>query len=138
MRVPFSGLDSHRDLGLLVLRVGIGVAFMAHGLPKLTAGPDAWAGYGQAMSNLGITFAPTFWGLMAGLAEGLGGAALVLGLFTRVAAAFMAFTMAGIVAGHVQHWQGFVRASHPVEMFVVFVGLFILGPGRHSLDAKLR
>ena len=35
----FRFLDKYRDIGLLILRVGIGIMFMIHGLPKLTAGP---------------------------------------------------------------------------------------------------
>jgi putative oxidoreductase len=34
----FHKLDKHRDKGLLILRVGIGIMFMCHGFPKLTAG----------------------------------------------------------------------------------------------------
>ncbi len=35
-------LDKYRDVGLLILRVGIGIMFMGHGLPKLIAGPEKW------------------------------------------------------------------------------------------------
>ena len=36
-----------QDVGLLVVRVGLGVMFMVHGLPKLAGGPAAWTGVGS-------------------------------------------------------------------------------------------
>ena len=33
-------LDKYRDIGLLFLRIGIGVMFIMHGLPKLIGGPE--------------------------------------------------------------------------------------------------
>ena len=38
----WSFLDRYRDLGLLVMRVGLGLSFMAHGWPKLVGGPETW------------------------------------------------------------------------------------------------
>ena len=39
-------LSRHRDLGLLILRVGIGAMFMFHGWPKISGGPAFWAQVG--------------------------------------------------------------------------------------------
>ena len=72
--------------GLLLLRVGIGVSIFFHGLPKITGGPETWTAIGGTMSNLGINFAPTFWGFMAAFAETIGGILFALGLFFRPAA----------------------------------------------------
>jgi len=69
----FGSLDRHRDLGLLILRVGLGVMMMTHGIPKLAGGPAEWARVGGAMGRLGVHFAPTFWGLMAASSETFGG-----------------------------------------------------------------
>ena len=35
-------LDKHRDIGLLILRIGFGCLFLFHGLPKLFGGPEKW------------------------------------------------------------------------------------------------
>ena len=52
------------DLGLLVLRVGIGIMeAWVHGWPKLVGGPDRWKKLGAAVELVGIHFAPTFWGV---------------------------------------------------------------------------
>ena len=36
-----------RDVGLLILRVGLGIAFLVHGWPKITGGPKFWTGLGS-------------------------------------------------------------------------------------------
>ena len=62
-------LNKHRHIGLLVLRIGIGLMFILHGAPKLFGGPEKWGQIGGAMSSLGIGFAPAFWGFMAAVSE---------------------------------------------------------------------
>ncbi len=47
-------LDRHRDVGLLVLRVGMGVMFMLHGFPKLMGGPELWTRIGGATAAVGM------------------------------------------------------------------------------------
>lgn len=82
--VIWKALDRYRDLGLLVARIGFGAGFVwFHGLPKLTGGPERWAGTGAAMSDFGLDFAPEFRGLAAALAETVGGLLLIAGLFFR-------------------------------------------------------
>ena len=87
-------LNKYSDAGILFLRIGIGFAFIfVHGWGKIFGGPELWTKLGGSMANLGITFAPTFWGFMAAAAEFGGGILILFGLFTRPASAFMAFTM---------------------------------------------
>src|SRR5689334_11460627 len=94
-------LNKYKDAGILFLRIGIGFAFIfAHGYDKMMGGPELWTKIGASMANVGITFAPTFWGFMAAASEFIGGILILLGLFTRPAAAFMAFTM---LMAFVQH-----------------------------------
>jgi len=120
----------------LILRIGLGVMMIMHGLPKLQGGPELWAGVGKAMGNMGIHFIPAFWGFMAAATETVGGLFLLLGLFFRPSALLLAFTM--IVAGlmHLSKGDGISGASHAIELFFVFFGLVFVGPGRHSVDKK--
>lgn len=127
-----------RDVGLLVLRVGIGLMFVHHGWPKISGGPEKWAQIGGAIANLGITVAPTFWGLMAALSEFGGGLCLIAGFKTRIAALFMACTMAVATTMHLSQGDGVSVASHAIEAGVVFLSLVLIGAGRFSLDATLR
>jgi len=122
------------DLAPLVLRAGLGTMFLFHGGPKLLGGPPTWAQFGSAMTAMGIIFLPaTFWGLMAGLSEFVGGLLLVLGVATRPACLFLTFTMLVAISRHVLRHDGFADWSHPAEDAVAFVSLFILGPGRYRL-----
>lgn len=129
--------DKYRDHGLLFMRAGLGVMFMLHGWPKLVGGPERWERTGRAMSELGVDFAPQFWGFMAGFAEFGGGLALALGLATRPALLMLAFTMLVAALKHYNAGDGFGGWSHPVEAGITFVGLLLVGPGRFSLDHRL-
>lgn len=133
----FQGLDKHRDLGLLILRVGIGISFMFHGLPKLLAGPERWEQLGGALGLMGIHFAPTFMGLVASLSEFVGGFFLVIGLFTRVSSFFMLNTLIVATIMHLKLGHGFDKYSHALELAIVFLSLILIGAGKYSLDALI-
>lgn len=129
--LPFS-----TDLGLLVLRAWLGTTMVvAHGKDKLMnpSGPLAF------FQSLG--FPPAIgWGAI--IAESLFAVLLVLGLATRWAAAFLTVTMA--VAFFVAH-KGLIDPKLPKESgelaFIYlagFLAIFLAGPGRFSVDAKLK
>lgn len=126
------------DYGLLIIRLGIGIAFMLHGYPKITAGPETWNGVGNAMGNIGIHFLPTFWGFLAALAEFGGGLCLILGFLFRPATAALLFTMFIAALMHYKNGDGFGGSSHAIESGVVFLGLFISGPGKYALKIVRR
>jgi putative oxidoreductase len=132
------------DAGLLVLRLGVGLSTLIfHGWGKLNGGRETWAKVGGSMSNLGIDFAPEFWGLMAALAETLFAALLVVGFLTRPAALLLGFTMLVAALNHLARepgtqgagWSG---ASHALEILAVCICLFLTGPGRYALSAWVR
>jgi len=120
--------------GLLIIRIGIGIMFMVHGVPKLFAGPEKWAALGGAMSNFGVDVAPALWGFMAAIAEAVGGLCLITGYFFRPAALMMASTMFVAMYMHYTAGHDFVpKVSYPLEMMVVFIGLLITGPGNFTI-----
>ena len=131
-------LDKYRDIGLLILRVGIGVMFMIHGLPKLTGGPEKWVMLGGTMKVLGVGFAPMAWGFMAALSECAGGLLLVLGFFTRPACFFLLATMIVATSMHIGKGDPLVRYSHALEAGILFLSLIFIGPGKYSLDDQIR
>jgi putative oxidoreductase len=127
--------NKHKDLGILLLRLAAGAGFIfVHGKGKIFGGPELWAKIGNAMSNYGITFYPTFWGFMAGFSEFFGGILLILGLFVRPAAALMAFTMVTAALNHLSRLDPWNRVIYPVEMLGIFLCLLFLGAGKYSLD----
>jgi len=128
-------LSKYRDAGLLIMRIGLGVMFMLHGLPKLLAGPKMWATIGAAMGHLGIPFYPKVWGFLACTTEGIGGLLLAIGIFYRPICLLLFFTM---TVATIQHYKGHDsfenKTSRPLELAVVFFGLACIGPGRFSVD----
>ena len=121
--------------GLLLLRVGIGIAYIFHGLPKLTGGPEAWEGLGGQMSHLGITFAPTFWGFLAAATEVFGGLFLALGLLFRPVCVLLLITMGVALISHLSKGDPFSVHNNALKSGITFLALFFTGPGRASLDA---
>lgn len=123
--------------GLLLLRIGTGWAFMMHGFPKVKGGPEYWEQVGGAMTNLGITFAPAFWGFMGGITEFVGGFLLLLGLFFRPVTLLLFITMCVATNMHISQGDDFNTYSHALEAAILFISLYLIGPGKISLDQKL-
>ena len=131
----FKFLSKYRDFGLLVTRLGLGVMFLLHGLPKLTGGPQKWKGLGAAMGNLGIDFYPVIWGFLAAVTEGIGGILLILGVFYRPTCLLLTFVMVVATVKHFSAGDTFIgTVSYPLELAFVFFGLAFAGPGRFSID----
>lgn len=130
-------LSKYRDLGILILRIGLGGMFLFHGVPILFGGPEIWEKVGiMGMSSLGIDFIPAFWGFMAGIAECLGSICLILGLFFRPACIILTMTMIIAANMHLKRGDTVGGASHAIENGFVFLSLMFIGPGRYSLDEK--
>ncbi len=128
-------LNKHSDAGILFIRIGIGIPFVfVYGLMKIEAGPEMWVMIGTAMSKLGINFGEVVWGFLASASEFFGGILILLGLFTRTAAAFMAFTMLMAFITHLSVLDPWATAVHPMELFAVMMGLLFIGAGKYSLD----
>jgi putative oxidoreductase len=123
--------ENQRDLGLLILRIGIGIAFMMHGYPKLFMGGAAGLAKGLAAAGIpgGIVGA-----YMAGMAEFFGGMALIFGILARPTAAAMAFNMLVALTFHLSRGDPFLTYSHALESGILFLSLLITGPGKYSLD----
>lgn len=128
------------DLGILVLRVVIGLLFIGHGAQKLFGwfGGHGLSGTAGWFASLGFN-PPKFWALIAGLAEFLGGIGLVLGLLTPIAAAaIIGVMLMAIVKVHWPHlWVTNNGFEYPLvnALVAAFLGLF--GPGQYALDAYL-
>lgn len=122
------------NFGLLFIRVGLGITFLFHGIPKLMGGVETWTSLGSIMTYLGIDFMPVVWGFMASMSEVVGGLFLILGLLFRPALLLLIFTMFVAVVYHVNEGHQFL---YPLELMIVFTGLFISGAGKYSIDNKI-
>ena len=126
-------LANYRDIGLLIMRIGLGIAYILHAYPKFAGGAVMWRQVGGSMRHLGIGIYPEFWGFLAATTEGLGGILLILGALYRPVCLALMFTM--IVATiTLMQTSDFKAYSHPLKMAFVFFGLAFAGPGKLSVD----
>lgn len=128
-------LSKNSDIGILILRLGFGAGYLfVHGWNKIMQGPELWTKIGTAMNNLGINQVHVFWGFMASAAEFGGGILLIMGLFTRTASSFIAFTMVVAAVQHLSKLDPWNRVIYPIEMFSAMILLIFIGAGKYSLD----
>ena len=117
------------DLGLLVLRVGVGLTMaFAHGLGKIPPSE----GFIGAIGMLGFPV-PVVFAWAAALSEFLGGLFIAVGVLTRPAAVMLAVTMA--VARFVQHGADpFADGELALVYLFAAAALAFTGAGRYSID----
>ena len=143
-RSTFAGREvTAQDVAILFLRVSLAVVFIAHGGQKMFGwwgGPGA-ADFVSGMATMGIP-APLAYAAM--VAEFFGGLALLVGLFTRLAALGIAVTMA-VAMFKVHFANGFFLANEgggfefTFVLLLVALAVALLGPGRLALgDFEVR
>ena len=128
-----SGVSSRsQNIGILIIRLGLGFFFFFHGWTKLLGGPETCTALGQNMHLFGIHFYPVFWGFASACTEFLAGILIFLGLFFRPATFFLTLNM--LVASVSMVHSGAQLYTYPIEIGIVIFGLLIAGPGKYSLD----
>jgi putative oxidoreductase len=120
------------DFALMFMRLFVGYAFMVHGWGKMQ-NPMAWMGPEAPVPGL-LQF-------LAAFAEFGGGAALILGLLTRLGALGILITMVVASGMHLFAMKdpliatGQGGSAEPALNYLFIALLFVIqGPGRHSLD----
>lgn len=133
-------MDILTSLGLLALRVGLGVEMIAHGLPKIR-NPGATAGF---FGQVGIRPA-LFWTWIVALVEFLGGIGVLLGLLTRPAAFFIAveflfvilFLKLGKMKQKFSTPEGAAGWEWDWLILMMALALVLTGPGIYGVDSLL-
>lgn len=129
------------DLGLLIIRLVIGVSFVGHGAQKLFGwfGGYGLKGTGGWMESLGMKPGVTM-ALLAGLSELVGGLLFATGIGsgvgTWVGALLIAFTMlVAIVKVHGQNgfWVTQNGYEYNLTLIAVVIGVALIGPGAYIL-----
>jgi putative oxidoreductase len=129
----FAFLSPYHSIILSIVRIGVGLLFMQHGAQKLFGWFGGMGGPGQTVelfSQFGL----------AGVLELVGGALIVLGLFTRITAFLLSGEMlVAFLQAHLP--QGGVPLENGGELALLYSAIFLYfvaaGPGRWSVDAML-
>ncbi len=132
-------MKTNMDLGLLIMRLALGVIFIMHGLQKIgVIGGGSMEGTVQMFQeNWNI---PAFATYLVTAAELLGGIGVLVGFLGRIASAAIALVMIGaFFMVHIKN--GFFVSDGGVEMVLGFgamaLGLMFMGMGRYSIDGMM-
>jgi putative oxidoreductase len=128
------------DWSLLVLRVVLGIVFMAHGAQKLF-GAFGGPGLGAIVQMMGPI------GYLVTIGEFFGGLGLVVGILPRFSAGSIIVIMLGAIGmvhgkvGFFMNWAG-QQAGEGYEYHLLAIAallpIVIAGPGRFALASVLR
>lgn len=127
-----TSVSSSAQIGIAVLRVSLGVMWIAHALLKLLV--FTLPGTAQYFASIGF---PGFLAYPVFAVELLGGIALLLGLYARQAALALVPVMA--VAAWVHAPNGWLHTSagggweYPVFLIAASIALWLLGDGAAAI-----
>lgn len=129
------------DLGILLVRLAVGITFAAHGAQKVVGwwGGPGFAGWSAGIARMGLRPAP-FWAAIAAGVEVICGPLLVLGLLTPLASALLAAQSTYIVLKvHLPRgfWNGKGGIEFPMQLLAGSLLIVATGPGTIALDGAL-
>jgi putative oxidoreductase len=129
-------------LGLLLLRLVIGLTLAAHGAQKLFGwwGGPGMTGWTQAVTRLRIRPAKP-WAWVAALSEFVGGLLFALGFLTPLGCLAIAGSMlVAIATVHLSKgfWVSKGGYEFNLSILAAVAALALTGPGAYSLDEGLR
>ena len=128
------------SVGMLILRIVVGLLFIGHGTQKLFG----WFGGGGREGTTGMVGSlgyrsPEQMALVGGILEAAGGLLLLLGLLTPLGAAFIvAMMVSAILTVHAPN--GIWNTNNGIELPLVYIAAAFaaaVAPGRYSLDRAL-
>ncbi len=123
--------SSATSFALLLLRIGIAVLMLTHGLPKLDKFAEEPV---QFLDFLGL--GATLSLALAVFAEVICSILVLIGFATRLAVIPLAITMT-IAITQVHADDPFAKKELPFHYLLVYIFLFIIGSGKFSLDGLI-
>ena len=128
------------DWAILILRLGLGIMFTAHGLQKVLGlfGGSGITGFSKMLGGLG--FLPVlFWAYLAAYVELVAGLSMVAGLFVRIVS-FLLLVVMAVAVLKVHLHKGFFLANGGFEynfvIICVCIALIILGSGKFGITSR--
>ena len=117
------------NLGFLILRIGLGVAFMFHGWTKLEHISDIAGFFG----TLGL---PAFVAYFVAGLEFVGGAAMILGVYVGIFGSLLAIDMffaIVLVAWNMARTRGFGGLELEFLLGMMSLGIALVGSGKYAI-----
>ncbi|MEK7641780.1 MAG: DoxX family protein [Patescibacteria group bacterium] len=115
--------------GLFILRIGVGVLFLVHGIAKFSD-ISGTAGF------FGMIGLPAFMAYVIAFIETVGGIALILGVYTRIASVLLAAVMIGAYFS-VKLGKPFMGGWElDFILFMASVTILASGPGSWALKKR--
>jgi putative oxidoreductase len=129
-------MANSEDLGKLILRAGLAILILFHGIAKIIGGP------GSIVSMVAKVGLPAELGYLVYIGEVIAPALLLVGVWSRLAAAVISINM--MVAIWLVHTEEFFQFSKSGGWALELQGMFLitavalvfLGAGRYSLGGK--
>ncbi|MEL6812612.1 MAG: DoxX family protein [Bacteroidota bacterium] len=119
------------DLGLLVLRVGLSVLLLTHGIPKFMD----FIGGNMAIVGNPIKLGGLITSILVLIAEVIAPILIIIGLKTRMASIPIIILM--VVAAFVIHSGDPMNVKEKALMYLVgYIAIALMGAGRISMDKK--
>lgn len=136
MSMLFTRSERGAGVGLLILRLIVGLVFVAHGYQKLfTFGLEGVTG---GFAGMGVPM-PSFTAPVVAVVELVGGIALLLGFLTTVFGALLAIDMIGAIL--LVHGANGIFLPNGYEFALTLcaaaVALALAGPGTAGIDTAL-
>lgn len=132
----FSAQDRKKDVGLLIMRLGLAAVLLWHSVPKLIGGAPAWKSVGTTMDFINLGLPVSFTGLLSLALETLCSIGLIFGYLFRFSSSVLfvllllySFNYFNVAYKTLMMWS--------LALTSVFLGLVFTGPGRYSLSVKL-
>ena len=117
-------------IGLAFLRISSALMMLSHGYPKLL---KLIAGDMEFPNPIGIGAGPSLF--LAVVGEFVAPLMILIGYKTRLATVPAAITM--LVAAFITHGADPFGTKEKALLYaVIFIAIFLLGPGKYSLDKK--
>jgi uncharacterized membrane protein YphA (DoxX/SURF4 family) len=118
--------------GLLIIRLGVGAVFLAHGISKL----QNMQGIVSFFGLLGLS---AFWAYVVTIVETVGGVSMILGFFTQVMGVLLAIEMV-VAIFLVKMKVGFiVPGGYEIDLmlFAASLGIALSGPGKWAVGKHM-
>ena len=127
------------DFTSLIAWISTGtLMFYLHGFGKITSGYDRWERLGKTVTDIiGIDSMAIPLGLMASISESILAIFILIGFYTRTSTFFLGFTMMVAFNKHLFS-EGLKSGEMALLYLILCIIIFLLGPGRYSIDRLIK